>query len=165
MIKSEINNILQWNINWLKNNYEFLQELLYNKEITIACIQETNLKDKDTIQIKNYTGYYRNRSECILSVYKIYLSNHYTLDITELKSLINQIPTLFILLRNFNSHNSLWNSYKTDERGKQIETFINNNNIIIINDNAPTHLNVSNGNLTRGGRSVRVMALAEIVTN
>ena len=186
MTKSEINNILQWNINGLENNYEFLQELLYNKQINIACIQETNLKDKNTIQMKNYTSYYRNRSECInasggvgiiikntihsqrilintnieaiavkvtignqnIHICNIYLSNQYRLDITELESLINQIPTPFIILGDFNSHNTLWNSYKTDKRGKQIETFINNNNIVILNDNAPTHLNVSNGNLS-----------------
>ena len=38
----------------------------------------------------------------------------------------------------FNSHNSIWGSNKTDKNGREIEEFLTDNNLVFLNDGTPT---------------------------
>ena len=55
--------ILQWNINGYKSQYELLQKITQDENVDIICIQETNLKDKQKLNMKNYSCYNKNRSD------------------------------------------------------------------------------------------------------
>lgn len=57
-------NILQWNLNGYKGQYEMLQKVSTDNNIDIICIQETNLKKDETINLKNFTCFNKNREEC-----------------------------------------------------------------------------------------------------
>lgn len=57
--------IMQWNINGLRNQYEQLQELIVEENLDIICLQETNLKVNQSINIKNYNCYNKIRLDCL----------------------------------------------------------------------------------------------------
>ena len=52
------NRIIQWNCPGLKANYEETLLLLKDYEPAALCLQETHLKDTDTISIRNYTAFH-----------------------------------------------------------------------------------------------------------
>ena len=56
--------IVQWNINSYYSHHEFLQELIANFDAEIICLQETNLKNDQTININKFKCYNRNRRDC-----------------------------------------------------------------------------------------------------
>ena len=80
-----------------------------------------------------------------ITICNIYYSNKYEIDTNELESLTNQLSQPFLIIGDFNSHNSLWGSYKTDKRGKTIKELILNNNLILLNKLSPTNFNVATG--------------------
>ena len=63
----------------------------------------------------------------------------------ELDDLVQQLPKPFILLGDFNSHNPLWGSISTNDKGKKIEDFIANNNLSLFNDGSDTYLHPGSG--------------------
>lgn len=60
-------NILQWNLNGLRPQYEFLQKIISTENTDIICLQETNLKSDQNIKIKNFTSYNKNRTDCLIA--------------------------------------------------------------------------------------------------
>jgi exonuclease III len=54
--------IIQWNINSFYKRSVDINCILYNYQLTILCLQETNLKNNHSAHIKNYTGYFKNRT-------------------------------------------------------------------------------------------------------
>lgn len=64
------------------------------------------------------------------------------------RTIIQQLPTPFILLGDFNAHSPIWGSIKTDPRGKKIETLLEKDNIALLNDSTPTHISISNGHFS-----------------
>lgn len=80
--------------------------------------------------------------KCILC--SIYLPGSETLSKSSLNNLINQFDLPYMLLGDFNSHNTMWGSEKTDQRGKIIYDFINENDINLMNNiNCPTHFSLA----------------------
>lgn len=77
----------------------------------------------------------------------IYLPPNYNFTNDQLESLIQQLPRPFILLGDFNSHNTLWGSTGTNSRGRKIETLINDN-LTLLNDGSPTHFCANSGNFS-----------------
>ena len=65
----------------------------------------------------------------------------------ELESLISQLGHSFILTGDFNSHNILWGSHKTDRRGNIIKEITESHSLTILNEKLPTHI-ATNGRLT-----------------
>ena len=51
-----------------------------------------------------------------------------------LDNLLQQLPSRYILLGDFNGHNILWDGQNNDSRGELIENFITKNDICIMND-------------------------------
>ena len=48
----------------------------------------------------------------------------------------------------FNSHNQIWGSRDTNERGRTIEKFMNKNNLSLLNNKSPTYLHPATGTLS-----------------
>ena len=48
----------------LRSHYEYLEEITVKNKIDIICIQETNLKNAETIRTKNFKCYNKNRIDC-----------------------------------------------------------------------------------------------------
>ena len=57
----------------------------------------------------------------------------------EIQSLIDQLPTPFLLLGDFNAHNPLWGGLSTTPEGRIIEDIIDNNDILLSNDGSMTY--------------------------
>jgi len=63
-----------------------------------------------------------------------------------LEELVNQLPKPYILTGDFNAHHFLWGSNKTDQRGMEIESFMETADVTLLNNGSPTHFNVYTGN-------------------
>lgn len=83
-----------------------------------------------------------------ICICNIYIPNSYSFEIQEINDIIKQITNPFILLGDFNSHHTLWGSYKIDTRGLRIESSIEESNMVLLNSGQSTHINISNGKLS-----------------
>ena len=79
-----------------------------------------------------------------LTICNIYLPNKQDVTLDELEKLKQQLPTPFLIVGDLNAHNPIWGSRKTDSRGKIIETFLQDENLYLLNNGSPTHFNSSN---------------------
>ena len=66
-----------------------------------------------------------------------------SLNSQQLDNLLQQIPSPYIILGDFNGHKILWGNKNNDSRGELIETFIAKNDICIMNDKSYTYLSLS----------------------
>lgn len=76
-----------------------------------------------------------------ITICNLYLPQSQKAEEDNLNQLIAQLPKPFFLLGDFNSHNPLWGSTRTDKRGKTVEHVMNNTDLNIINTGEHTHLN------------------------
>lgn len=83
-----------------------------------------------------------------VNICNIYLPNQQTFSENDLENIIKQLPKPFIITGDFNSHNVRWGSLKTDNRGKEIDKILENDNLVLLNSMEPTHINSYNGNLS-----------------
>ena len=65
-------------------------------------------------------------------------SPSFSLRSEHLNSLLQQLPSPYMLLGDFNGHNVLWGSNDNDHRGDLIEDFITKNDINLMNDKSNT---------------------------
>lgn len=177
--------IIHWNINGFYKRYVDINRILYNYQPSILCFQETNLKNNHTAHIKNYTGYFKNRtlaqrasggvatfiinnieSENIpiiseheviattikfqkhLCICNIYLPDSKIFTKQHLKDIVKQLLRPFILLGDFNSRSTAWGCTSIDNRGHIIEEFLDEENLILLNNSEPTRHNIYNGTLS-----------------
>ena len=82
------------------------------------------------------------------SICNIYLPNQTDFSLPDLENIIRQLPKPFILVGDFNSHNIIWGSNSTNSRGKTLEKLIQNEDLVLLNDSTPTHINFGNGNFS-----------------
>ena len=73
----------------------------------------------------------------------IYLPGNEQILLSELTNIISQFNLPFMLMGDFNSHNIIWGSDHTDNRGKKIEKLIEENELNIMNSGTPTHYSFS----------------------
>lgn len=83
-----------------------------------------------------------------IAIVNIYNTNTQTLTTDGLQEIFDQIPHPCIILTDLNAHNILWGSQSTDRRGKQVETFMNDNNLILLNTGDGTRYNSHTGELS-----------------
>ena len=83
-----------------------------------------------------------------ITICNIYLPNSQSFNADDLKDIITQLPKPYILLGDFNSHNHIWGSEKTDSRGKEIEKVLNENDVSLLNIGTATHFNIARGKLS-----------------
>lgn len=75
-----------------------------------------------------------------ITICNIYLPNSLSIDNNDiLEQLVRKLPEPFIITGDFNSHNQLWGCQLTNNRGPLMEKWIDDNNLIILNDGRPTH--------------------------
>ena len=80
-----------------------------------------------------------------ITLCSIYIPPSFALRPIHLNSLLQQLPSPFILLGDFNGHNVLWGSKDNDPRGDLIEDFITQNDICLMNDKSNTFLDSGKG--------------------
>ena len=68
--------------------------------------------------------------------------NRRQLNINDLQYLVNQLPTPYILLGDFNAKNPLWGSLVCDRWGGIIEELIDDNNLVLLNDGSKTRYDI-----------------------
>ncbi|KAE9528885.1 hypothetical protein AGLY_012460 [Aphis glycines] len=176
-MNNNIFNIIQWNPNGFYSKIDEIKLIINRFSPVALCIQETNFIDNKSGSLKNYVNFFKNRTNHIrasggvatfintqypseeitlvtnleavavkISVkYKLTICNFYT----DIQNIIDQLPTPFIILGDFNSHNILWGCNDTDQRGRIIEKILDNNNSInILNNGQATRISTSTGNLS-----------------
>ena len=74
------------------------------------------------------------------TICSIYLPPSLSLKASDLNDLIDQLPTPFILMGDFNAHNPIWGSSTTSPRGRMLEKLLSDTDIFLLNDNSPTYV-------------------------
>ncbi|KAI5712434.1 hypothetical protein M8J75_008318 [Diaphorina citri] len=83
-----------------------------------------------------------------LTICNIYIHPSHRLQQTEISNLIEQLPTPFLLIGDFNAHNPIWGSINRCNKGKIIENILyQTEQICCLNNGSPTHLSTQ-GTLT-----------------
>ena len=83
-----------------------------------------------------------------LCICNIYLPDSTTFKLNDLNDIIQQLPKPFIFLDDFNSRNQIWGSHFTDHRGKIMEKFLENEQLILLNTGEPTLHNITHNSLS-----------------
>ena len=72
------------------------------------------------------------------TICSIYLTPGESITKLNLENLIDQLPRPFLLLGDFNAHSPVWGDSRRDGRGKLIESFLQDNDLILLNSKSPT---------------------------
>jgi ribonuclease HI len=83
-----------------------------------------------------------------ITVASMYIPPGGRVDEQDLIATIAQLPCPFLLLGDFNAHHPLWGGTNTCVRGRQLETLIVSQNIVLLNTGADTHFNAFNGSVS-----------------
>ncbi|GBO16986.1 putative RNA-directed DNA polymerase from transposon X-element [Araneus ventricosus] len=75
----------------------------------------------------------------LITVCFIYLPPNEIIRPTDLNDLIQQLPVPFIILGDFNGHNTLWGSVDTTARGRQVEKLLDDHFLCLLNNCSFTH--------------------------
>ena len=78
----------------------------------------------------------------------IYLNPRNNITLEDLYHLTEQLPKPYILLGDFNAHNTLWGDSNTDQKGGIIEELLNIQQLCLWNDGTPTYLHPATGTRT-----------------
>ena len=72
------------------------------------------------------------------TICSVYIPPAFSLTTEHLQSLLSQLPAPYILVGDFNGHNTFWGCKDNNSRGDIIENFIANNNLCLMNDKSYT---------------------------
>ena len=81
-----------------------------------------------------------------IAICSLYIPPNFTLHYQQLDSLLQQLPSPYLLVDNCNCHNILWDV--NNGRGEIIEEFITNNNLCLMNDKSYTYLHPAAGSFS-----------------
>ena len=81
----------------------------------------------------------------VTSLCSLYLPPSTAIDVRELEDLLNQLPPPTVILGDFNAHSPIWGCRDLDIKGKQIEDFIANNNLFLLNGKISTYIHPASG--------------------
>ena len=92
-------------------------------------------------------------------VCSLYLPPGQPLSASDLFDLFSELPTPFIVVGDFNAHNSIWGSSRTCQRGALLKQLLLAHNLVLLNTGEPTHIYMATGStssidLTLCSRSV-----------
>ncbi len=85
--------------------------------------------------------------KCI-TICSIYLPPDQPIIESELNDLLMQLPTPILLIGDYNSHSPLWGCSYLDNKGHQIEDFLNKNTLCILNEKQTTYIHPATGTKT-----------------
>ena len=178
-----MSSIIQWNCRGLKPNYDEVSLLLTSHNPAAMCLQETFLKDTDTVSFKRHSIYntvYTGGDKAsggvsvivnnsiphkhialqtdmqavavsltmhrIITLCSVYIPPKTRINPAELDNLVSQLPSPFLLVGDFNSHNTIWGCKDTNDKGKAIENLICKQNLCLLNDRkSHTYLHPASG--------------------
>ena len=81
-----------------------------------------------------------------ITICSVYIPPNTNFNSTDLDNLFSQLPMPVLLLGDFNGHNPIWDTnHEADQKGRQIETFLCNNSLSILNDGSNTFLSQAHG--------------------
>ena len=69
-----------------------------------------------------------------INIYSVYIPPSFSLNSQHFDNLLQQLPSTYIILVDFNGHNILWDGQNIDSRSELIENFITKNDMCIMND-------------------------------
>ena len=84
----------------------------------------------------------------VITLCSIYIPPSSRLSLKDLDDLVPQLPSPFILLGYFNGHNILWGSKDINDKGRIIESFIENHGLCLYNTKSSTYLHPAIGTYT-----------------
>ena len=113
------------------------------------CLQETILKDIDVILSGDLTSITNSRKLRVEPLCSVYLPprNHFNFISKDPQDLIDQLPSPFIFMGDFNGHHTLWGYVEINNRGSQLEEF-SENYLILLNDKIHTYFHSASGTFT-----------------
>ena len=80
-----------------------------------------------------------------ITLCSLYIPPNSVLEQNSLKTLIDQLPSPFIIMGDFNAHNPIWGSSSLNNKGKNVEDLLNKEGLCIFNDGSNTYLHPGNG--------------------
>ena len=84
-----------------------------------------------------------------ISVCSIYVPPHSPLTSRDLDELYRQLPSPALIMGDFNAHSQVWGGGRLDAKGRVLEDFINNNNLLLVNSkNICTYVHPATGSRT-----------------
>ncbi|GBN76997.1 hypothetical protein AVEN_19540-1 [Araneus ventricosus] len=84
----------------------------------------------------------RIQMQSLVTVYSLYLPPSERISQTDLNNLISQLPSPFIILGDLNGHSPFWGSTDSNSRGLQIEQFLADHNLYLLNSDEKTHFHL-----------------------
>ena len=78
-----------------------------------------------------------------INICSIYIPPHDAINENQINNILQLLLTPFILLGDFNSHNTMWGCRSTNHKGQTLKNIINNNDLCLFNKKSPTHLDPS----------------------
>jgi len=87
------------------------------------------------------------------TVCSVYVPPSHRLSQDEIDNLVAQLSSPYIILGDFNGHSDLWSNeqcgtFVTDQKGKVVESVLENFDLCLLNDGSPTYLHPATGSLT-----------------
>ena len=76
----------------------------------------------------------------LITICNVYNSGTHNFNDNIICDLIDQRPSPYILLGDFNSHNTNWGCRNTDNRGVILERIVTDKNLCVLNNGAPTRI-------------------------
>ena len=76
-----------------------------------------------------------------INIFSLYIPPHNAINENELNNVLQQLPTPFILIGDFNRHNIMWGCRSANQKGKTLENIINKDNLCLFNKKSQTPVN------------------------
>ena len=83
-----------------------------------------------------------------ITICSVYIPPSFTLKSDHLNSLLQQLPSPYLILGDMNGHNVLWGNESNDARGELLEDFITKNDICLMNDKSYTYIHPTTHSFT-----------------
>ena len=83
-----------------------------------------------------------------VSICSLYLPPGVNFTVSSLTALTNEFAQHHILMGDFNAHNTLWGSERISYEGRKVAEFVNNSNIVLLNNGDPTRIQENSGNMS-----------------
>lgn len=81
----------------------------------------------------------------VVTLCSVYIPPDVTVTLQDLDNLMTQLPPPYMLLGDFNAHNSAWGGHYTNAKGKAMEDFITKTDLCLWNDGSFTYLHPGHG--------------------
>ena len=81
----------------------------------------------------------------VMTICSVYLPPNSNIHKSTLNDLVEQLPTPYIIVGDFNGHNPLWGCSDYNNMGKTLEDFITENDICLMNNKMATYLHPATG--------------------